>query len=210
MILLRLIWIVMVLGVSAIAQDRMPEIPTDQMTKEQKKAEQQFVTDRGYAPVGPFVPLLRSPEVMLRAKAMGDYLQGHGPGPKSVLPPKLRELVILITARRWTAQFEWVSHYPHAIDAGLSPEIIKALAEGRRPTGMSDEEEIVYEFCDELYRNKSVSDITYSRALAKFHEQGIIDVVSVSGYYTFLSMAVNVARRPPPKGTVPALLPLSQ
>jgi 4-carboxymuconolactone decarboxylase len=210
MILLRVLWVVMVLGSSAIAQDRMPEIPTDQMTEEQKKAVHQFVTDRGYAPVGPFVPLLRSPEVMLRAKAVGDYLQGHGPGPKSVLAPKLRELVILITARQWTAQFEWVSHYQHAIEAGLSPEIIKALAEGRRPKGMSDEEEIVYEFCDELYRNKSVSDTTYSRALAKFHEQGIIDVVSVNGYYTFLSMVVNVARRPPPKSAIPALPVLSQ
>lgn len=147
---------------------------------------------------------------MLRAKAMGDYLQGHGPGPKSKLPPKLREFAILITARRWMAQFEWVSHYQHAIEAGLSREIIKALAEGRRPTGMSDEEDIVYEFCDELYRNKSVSDITYSRALAKFHEQGIIEVVSVNGYYTFLSMVVNVARRPPPKSTLPGLPALPQ
>jgi 4-carboxymuconolactone decarboxylase len=70
---------------------------------------------------------------------------------------------------------------------------------------MSDDEEIVYDFCDELLRNKSVSDATYSKALTKFHEQGIIDMISVNGYYTFLSMVVNVARRPPPKGTTPAL-----
>jgi 4-carboxymuconolactone decarboxylase len=200
-----LLWVVFALSTPAFAQDRMPEIPTDQLTEVQKKAVNEFVAGRGYAPVGPFVPLLRSPELMLRVKAMGDYLQGHGLGPKSVLPPKLRELVILITARQWTAQFEWVSHYPHAIEAGLSPEIIQALAEGRRPARMSDDEEIVYDFCDELHRNKSVSDTTYSRALAKFHEQGIIDMVSVNGYYTFLSMVVNVARRPPPKGTTSAL-----
>src|SRR4029077_17467871 len=95
-----------------------------------------------------------------------------------------------------------------AIEAELSPEIIKAVAEGRRPTGMSDDEEIVHDFCIELHHNKGVSGAIYARALAKFGEQGIIDLVSVNGYYTFLSMVMNVARTPPPKATEPALTPL--
>jgi 4-carboxymuconolactone decarboxylase len=94
---------------------------------------------------GPFVPLLRSPELMLASKAMGDHLRF-----KNVLPANLREFAILITVRLWTQQYEWHGHYPIAIKAGLNPEIAKAVAEGRRPTGMSDDEETVYQFCIEV------------------------------------------------------------
>jgi 4-carboxymuconolactone decarboxylase len=189
-----------VIGIPAMAQDRMPEIPADKMTEAQKKAAEEFVAGRGTPVVGPFVPLLRSPEVMLRAKAMGDYLRF-----KSALPPRLSEFAILITARHWTQQFEWGVHAPIAIKAGLHPEIVKAIAEGRRPGGMSEDEAIVYDFCTELHQNKSVSDVIYSKALAKFNEQGVIDLVGINGYYTFLSMVMNVARTPPPKGTEPGL-----
>ena len=183
-----------VVGVPAIAQDRLPEIPAGKMTEAQKKAADEFVAGRGTPLVGPFIPLLRSPEVMLRAKAMGDYLRF-----KSVLPPRLSEFAILITARQWTQQFEWGVHAPIAVKAGLRPEIVKAVAEGSRPAGMSEEETIVYDFCIELHHNKSVSDATYAQALAKFKEQGIIDLVGINGYYSFLSMVMNVARTPPPK-----------
>jgi 4-carboxymuconolactone decarboxylase len=193
-------WLVLGLSVPAMAQDRMPEIPTDKMTAAQKKAADEFVAGRGAPVLGPFVPLLRSPEVFLSAKAMGDYLRF-----KTVLPPKLKELAILVTARQWTQQYEWGFHSTAAIKAGLSAEIIKAVAEGRRPTGMSDEEEIVHDFCIELHHNKGVSDAIYGRALAKFSEQGVVDLASVNGYYTFLSMVMNVARTPPPKGSEPAL-----
>jgi 4-carboxymuconolactone decarboxylase len=195
-----LVCFVMGLAVPIIAQDRMPEIPADKLTAAQKKAVDEFVAGRGAPVLGPFVPLLRSPEVFLRAKAMGDYLRF-----KTVLPPKLRELAILVTARQWTQQYEWGFHSVVAIKAGLSPEIIKAVADGRRPAGMSDDEEVVHDFCIELHHNKGVSDAIYARALAKFGEQGIIDLASLNGYYTFLSMVMNVARTPPPKGTEPAL-----
>jgi 4-carboxymuconolactone decarboxylase len=188
------------LGVPAFTQDRLPPIPADKMTEAQKKAAEEFVAGRGTPVVGPFIPLLRSPEVMLRAKAMGDYLRF-----RSVLPPRLSEFAILITARQWTQQFEWGVHAPIAVKTGVSPEIVKAIAEGMRPAGMSEEETIVYDFCTELHHNKSVSDVTYAKALAKFKEQGVIDLVGINGYYTFLSMVMNVARTPPPKDAEPAL-----
>jgi 4-carboxymuconolactone decarboxylase len=188
------------LGGLAIAQDRMPEIPTGNLTETQKKAVDEFVAGRGTPPVGPFIPMLRSPEVMLRAKAMGDYLRF-----KSALPPRLSEFAILITAREWTQQYEWGVHSPIALKAGLSAESVKAIAEGTRPAGMSEDEAIVYAFCNELHHNKSVSDATYNHALAKFGEQGIIDLVGINGYYTFLAMMMNVARTPPQKGSEPAL-----
>src|SRR3974377_67980 len=108
-----------------MAQDRMPESPADKMTDAQKKAAQEFAAGRGTPVFGPFVPLLRSPEVMLRAKAMGDYLRF-----KNVLPAKLSEFVVLLTARQWTQQYEWDFHYPIAIKAGLNPDVAKAIADG--------------------------------------------------------------------------------
>src|SRR5215813_12946863 len=109
----------------AAAQDRMPPMPTEKMTDSQKKAAEVFAEGRGYAVRGPFVPLLRSPEVMLRAKAMGDYLRF-----KSTLPPRLNEMVILITARAWTQNYEWNAHRPFALKAGLRVEIVDAIAQG--------------------------------------------------------------------------------
>jgi 4-carboxymuconolactone decarboxylase len=182
-------------GGRAMAQDRMPEIPADKMTEAQKKAAEEFAAGRGTGVFGPFVPLLRSPEVMLRAKAMGDYLRF-----KSSLPPKLNEFIILITARQWTQQYEWAFHHPIALKQGLEPEVANALLEGRRPPGMTEDEDVVYQFLDELHRNQSVSDATYNRAVNRFGEQGVIDMIGVNGYYTFLAMVMNTTRTALRKG----------
>ncbi|MGE3839965.1 MAG: carboxymuconolactone decarboxylase family protein [Vicinamibacterales bacterium] len=180
----------------------MPPIPPERMTQAQKAAASQFAANRGQDVFGPFVPLLRSPEVMLRAMAMGDYLRY-----KSTLPPRLSEFAILITAREWTQSYEWSVHHPLALKGGLNPDVGRALAEGRRPARMAEDEEIVYEFCSELHKNRSVSDATYARAVAKFGEQGVIDLVSLSGYYTLVAMVLNTARTPLSPGEPPALVP---
>src|ERR1700733_12913239 len=117
------------------AQDRMPPIPADKLTDAQKKAAETFAEGRGYAVRGPFVPLIRSPEVMLRAKAMGDHLRF-----KSKLQPRISEMVILITAREWTQQYEWLAHHDIAVKAGLRSEVADAIADGRRPDGMAADE----------------------------------------------------------------------
>ncbi len=187
----------------AFAQDRLPPIPADRMTDAQREAAAQFRANRGVDVFGPFVPLLHSPEVMLRAMALGDHLRY-----KSVLAPKLRELAILVTARVWTQQYEWDVHLPIALSAGLGPEVARAIAEGRRPPALDDDEEIVYELSMELHRNQSVSDVTYRRALERFGEQGTIDLVSINGYYTLLAMVLNTARTPLDSGRSPGLSPL--
>ena len=188
-------------NISAMAQDRLPPIPAERQTPEQKKAAEAFKANRKQDVFGPFVPLFRSPEVMLRAMALGDYLRY-----RTVLPPKLNELIILITARQWSQQYEWYVHHPIALKDGLDPEIVKAIADGRRPAGMPADEELIYDFCTELLRNQSVSDATYARSIARFGEQGTIDMVGVAAYYTFQSMVLNTARTPVPAGT--AGLPL--
>ena len=188
----------------AAAQDRMPPIPADKLTDAQKKAIEEFKAARSAEISGPFVPLLRSPEAMTRARAMGDYLRF-----RSSLPPRLSEFVILLTARRWTQQYEWNAHAPLAIKGGLKEPIVKALAEGRRPEGMAEDETIVFSLFDEIQKNQSVSDATYSKALKAIGEQGIIDVMGITGYYTLLAMVMNTARTPLPAGATPQLPPLT-
>lgn len=184
----------------ASAQDRMPPIPADKLTDAQKKAAETFAEGRGYAVRGPFVPLIRSPEVMLRAKAMGDYLRF-----KSTIPPRLSEMVILITAREWTQQYEWVAHHALALKAGLRPEIADAIADSRRPAGMAEDEEAAYDLSVEILRSKRVSDATYRRAVVKFGEQGVIDILGINGYYTFLAIVMNATRTGLPEGVAEPL-----
>src|SRR5215510_3627493 len=158
--------------------ERMLPIQPDKLTAEQTKAAEEFQEGRGHAVSGPFAVMLRSPEVMLRAKAMGDYLRF-----RNVLPKRVSEMVILITAREWTQQYEWAYHYGFALEAGLSASIIEAIAEGRRPEAMQADEAAAYDFSVELNRRRSVSDASYGRALQLFGEQGIVDLVGISGYY---------------------------
>ncbi len=184
------------------AQDRMPPIPAEKLTDAQREAMKEFTAARMANVSGPFWPLLRSPEVMSRARAMGDYLRF-----KSSLPPRLSEFAILITARHWTQAYEWDAHHRLAIEGGLSADITAALAEGRRPDKMADDEAALYTFCTELHQNKSVSDATYARAVAAFGENGVVDIIGISGYYTMLAMMLNTARTPLPGGRQPAILP---
>lgn len=183
------------------AQERMPPIPADKLTEAQKKATAEFTAVRGNLG-GPWAVLLRSPEVVNRARALSDHLRFN-----STLPPRLSEFVILITARQWAQQYEWNAHYTLALKGGLNPEIAKAVAEGRRPQHMAEDEEAAYDFCIELHRNHSVSDATYARAVAKFGEQGIVDMIGLNGWYTLVAMVLNTARTPLPAGATPALAP---
>lgn len=185
-----------------MAPERLPILSTEQQTDAQKKASAEFAEGRGYPVRGPFAALLRSPEVMLRAKAMGDYLRF-----KSSIPPKLNELAILVTARHWGQSYEWHAHRPLAEKAGLRPEIAIAISEGRRPTGLDEDEALIIDFSTELHINKCVSDHTYARALARFGEQGIIDLTAVNGYYTLIAMVLNVARTALPEGASPQVKP---
>ena len=182
------------------ARDRLPEIPADKLTEAQKKASEEFLAARKVPVFGPFVPLLRSPEFMLTASNMGLYLRY-----KSVLPLKISEFVILLTAREWSQQLEWHIHQPIAVKAGLDPAIVEAVSEGRRPDAMQEDEALAYAFSTELHRNKAVSDKTYAAVVARFGEQGAIDMAGINGYYTLLAMTLNMARTALPPGSKPPL-----
>jgi 4-carboxymuconolactone decarboxylase len=184
------------------APDRMPPIPTNQWTDAQRKAGVEFAAMRGQEVFGPFAVMLRSPEVMLRAAAMGDYMRY-----RTSLPPALNEFIILLVARHWSQQFEWYVHQPMALKAGLAPQSVAAVSKGRRPDAMSSDESIVYEFATELLRLQNVSDTTYAKAVERFGEHGVIDMIGVAGYYSFLSMMMNTARTAVPADSDVSPLP---
>jgi 4-carboxymuconolactone decarboxylase len=178
----------------ARAEDRLPVIPPAKYTDEQKKAAADFEAARKRPVFGPFEPLMHSPEVMTQARTMGDYLRYH-----SAIGNTLSELVILVTAREWSQDYEWHVHYPIAQQAGIRKEICDAIADGRRPAGMSEDEAIVYDFSIELHRNKRVSDATFARADKRFGKRGVVDLTGINAYYTLLAMQMNVAQYAVPK-----------
>src|ERR1700678_127336 len=185
----------------AMAQERLPMIPADKLTDAQKKTVAQMQAG-AFGVGGPFVALLREPKLAEQAYAMATYFRTD-----SVLGTKLTEFVIMLAARDWTQQFEWTAHYGRALKAGLKQETVNAIAEGRRPDAMPEDEEIVYDFWTELDHNKSVSDATYDRALKKFGEPGVVSITALNGYYAMLAMVLNVSRTPvvPANAQVPQL-----
>jgi 4-carboxymuconolactone decarboxylase len=185
--------------------DRFRPLSYDEMTPAQKTMiDHLFAGPRGGAN-GPFNVLLRSPE-------MGDLAQQFGAATrfKTSIPSKLNELAIIITARYWTSQYEWQAHHRAALQAGLSPAIADAIAQGKRPSGMQKDEEAVYNFCTELLNTKQVGDATFSAAKESVGERGVVDLIAVMGWYNMVSMLLNTDRYPVPDGTQPELKPLER
>ena len=180
---------------AALCQERFPAIPSERMTASQTRVAGAIVAGPRKGLSGPFHAWLRSPELADRLQRVGEYLRFS-----SSLPPRLNEFAILITARHWTAQYEWYAHHALAMKAGLGPKVAADLAAGLRPRGMQEDETVVYEFSTQLHRDKSVSDAVFQAALAKFGEQGTMDLIAVNGYYDIVSMTLNVAQVGLPAG----------
>jgi 4-carboxymuconolactone decarboxylase len=189
----------------AVAPERMPRIPAEQMTDAQKKAAADIAEGPRGSVRGPFIAIMRNPAFMEPAQKLGEYLRF-----RCKLDKRISEMAAIITARHWTQQYEWQAHAPQALEAGLKQSIIDAIADGRRPRGMADDEEIVYDLISEVLVNRGASDETYARAVAKFGEHGIIDLLGVAGYYAMLAMIMNVARTAIPDGRPLPLAPLPQ
>lgn len=186
---------------------RFPVLSLEQLAPEQKRVLQSLIAGpRGkdgtgldsvtrFLTRGPFNAWLRSPELGNRLQKVGEHIRFG-----SSLPARLNELAILITARHWTSQFEWYAHRLLALKAGLGAKLIDELARNRRPKRMRAGEAAVYDFCTQLHRRKNVTDAAYRRVVALFGEQGAMDLIGASGYYTAVSMTLNVARVPVPPG----------
>jgi 4-carboxymuconolactone decarboxylase len=183
--------------------NRFAPLSYQAMTPEQKKMFENLISGERRGAAGPFNVLLRSPEMGDLAQQFGASMRFH-----SSMPPKLNEMAIIITARHWTSQYEWYAHRRAAATAGLNEAIIGAIRDGKRPTGMQPDEELVYNFCTELLTTKQVSDKTFEVTKARFGERGIVDLIGVTGYYQLVSMLLNTDKYPLPDGVAPELKPL--
>lgn len=183
----------MLVAGSVRAQQRFPALTPDQMTPAQQEVVSHITSGPRHSLAGPFNAWLRSPDLADRLQRVGEYIRF-----KSSIPHVLNELAILVTARQWDAEFEWYAHYRIAMQAGLSPAIADAIGAGRRPEGMSADEAMVYDFCTELYAHKTVTDATFNAVKARFGDQGAVDLIGLTGYYTTVSMTLNVAGVPVP------------
>src|SRR6202035_4208231 len=178
--------------------DRFKPLTASELTPEQKTLVEHLLSSERGSVNGPFNVLLRSPEMGDRAQKLGAYIRFH-----TTVPTKLNEFAILITARALNVQYEWSAHHKYALQAGLSPAIIDAVAVGKRPPSMQPDEEVVYNFTKELVDTKQVSDPTFHAAIDKFGERTVVDLIAVIGYYHFVSMLLNVDRYPMPEGAQP-------
>lgn len=170
-------------------EDRLPPLPPERWSDAQRREADEVIRGPRGALVSPFVPLLRSPELMGHAQRMGEYLRY-----RSAIGLRLSELAILITAHAWAQPVEWAIHAPIALREGISAETIAAIEQGRRPAALTDDEAIVHDFSTELQRDRTVSDATWQRAIERFGEHGTVDLIGINGYYTLLAMVMNAAQ----------------
>jgi 4-carboxymuconolactone decarboxylase len=177
---------------------RFKPLRPEQMTPEQTRVAQALAAGPRGGVRGPFPALLRIPALADRVRALGDYVRFE-----SVLPAPLSELAILVVARFWTAQYEWYAHSRHALKAGLDASVPEAIARGERPPRLSADEVLVYDFCTELLHARDVSDATFAAAVQRFGETTVLELVSLAGYYGFVSLILNVNRTPIPDGATP-------
>ena len=177
----------------ALTGERMATIPLDKMSPAQRSVADAIMSGPRKSIGGPFNAWLRSPELADRLQKVGEYIRFN-----TSLDKRVNEMAIIMTAQAWGSQYEWYAHEPLALKAGLDPAIVAAIGAGRKPDNMKDDEAIVWEFTTQLRRDHGVDDAIYARALEKFGERGIIDLVGVNGYYDAVSMTLNVARVAPP------------
>lgn len=181
--------------------DRFKPLTYEEMTREQRLMIEHLLQGERASTGGPFNVFLRSPELGDIAQQLGARVRFH-----SSLSDRLKEMAILMIARDWTAQYEWYAHKRLALQAGLKPDLVDAIAAGKRPAAMAPDESALYTFVTELLDTRQVDDPTFRAAVAAFGERGVVDLIGLMGYYQLVSMALNVDRYPLPDGARPELL----
>jgi 4-carboxymuconolactone decarboxylase len=182
--------------------DRLPQIPREAMTEAQRTAVDELVSGPRGGLIGPFVPLLRSPELMRRLQKVGEYLRYE-----NSVGLHISEFAVLVVARHWSQPVEWHIHRPIALKAGVREDTCEAIAQGRRPPHLNAQETVAYDFLQELLHHQSVSDPTWAAALQMFGEQGVIDMTAHCGYYSLLAMVMNASRTSLPDQAAPGIAP---
>jgi 4-carboxymuconolactone decarboxylase len=175
--------------------NRFKPLAYTELTPEQRAFADKEIAGGRKPETGPFNIYLRSPEMAELSRPLGDYLRFKAP-----MPRKFKEIAIMLTSRYWGGQYVWYSHRQQALDAGLSPAFITAMAAGERPANMSPDEATMYDFCTQLLSTRQVSDTNFKAAKALIGERGIVEIVGLMGQYTGLTMLFVVDRYPVPAG----------
>jgi len=179
-------------------QPRFPQLTMDQLSDAQRPLGEQIMKVSSVGLGGPYNPMIRSPVLGQRLYDLFYYLRWQ-----TSVPTKLNEFAILIIGRQWRSQVEWYAHAPLAAKAGLSADIIAELKTGKRPSGMAEDEAVVYDFVTELTTTQKVSDETYARAKKIFNDQQIVDLTGVAGNYVMVAMMLAMAEETTPPGKEP-------
>jgi 4-carboxymuconolactone decarboxylase len=174
---------------------RFPQLSLDALNHLQRPLAEQILKVSSVGLGGPYNVLLRSPVLGQRVFDLLHYLRWN-----ASLPLALNEFAILIIGRQWRSQVEWFAHAPIAIKAGLAPAIVAELKANRRPSGMTADEAIVYDFVTELTGRHRVSDATFERARALLGEQQVVDLTATAGTYVTLAMLLAMAEQDVPPG----------
>lgn len=183
-------------------RERLPLPASDAMDAAQREAAAQLIAGPRKGVYGPFVPLLRSPQLLERVGKLGEALRFEG-----VLDARIRELVTCAVARHVSNQFEWLMHAPLAVKAGVSPATVEALRVGARPRGLPRDEEAALEFSAELLHRHGVSEPAWAEAHALFGEQGVVELTVLVGYFVMVSWLMNAAHTPAQAGAQGGALP---
>ena len=172
--------------------DRLPPIPPAQWTEAQRIEAEAMISGPRGAVLAPFIPLMRSPELMGHVQRMGAYLRY-----RSAIGTRLTELAILVTSMHYAQPVEWGIHAPIAEREGIAADTVAAIGRGERPAAMADDEALVHDFCVELLQGRGrVGDVFWVRAIARFGEPAVVDLVATCGYYGLLALVMNAARTP--------------
>lgn len=183
-------------------RERLPLPSDDAMDAAQRAAAQALIAGPRKGVYGPFLPLLRAPQLLERIAGVGEYLRFG-----STLDARVREFAICIASRHAGNQFEWHTHAPLAVQAGVATAAIDLLRQGARPQPLAADEALAYDVSDELLRTHGVSEPTYLRAVAQLGEQGVVELVTLVGYFVMVSWLMNVAHTPAQKSAGAALPP---
>lgn len=171
--------------------ERLPAMKVEAMSAAQRQAAEALIAGPRKAVFGPFIPLMRSPELMSRVGQVGEYLRFD-----SVLDVRVRELTMCLVARHVSNQFEWLMHAPLALKAGVPQASLDAIAEGRYPHSTAADEAAAVDLATELLLHHGVSDASYAAALGVFGEQGVVELTTLIGYFAMVCWVMNVARTP--------------
>ncbi|BDB27844.1 carboxymuconolactone decarboxylase family protein [Cupriavidus sp. P-10] len=175
---------------------RFEILEREEMSERQREVADAIASGPRGALKGPFLALIHNPELAARVQALGEHLR-YGTG----LSQALVEIAILVTARRWSCDYEWAAHSRIAREAGLREGIISAIAVRARPQDLSADEALLHDFAIETVWNGEPSDASFDAVVARFGRATALDLLSVCGYYSLLAFVLNAAKLPLPPGS---------